>query len=120
MVFHNMDDFLKDLFRYVSNERKKKIESFKFYNDSYRALIAALIARYAIIKRTNLKNSTLIFDKNTYGKPYLCNTTKEEIHFNISHSGDYVICLIDNDSCGCDVEKHDKKHIDLAEATFHL
>lgn len=109
----------KELINCVSEERKNKIKSFKFTEDSNRALIAALISRYAVIKETGLKNDELVFDKNDYGKPFLSNITNENTYFNLSHSGNYVVCLIDKNECGVDVEKQDERYIDIASSSFH-
>ena len=109
----------KELINCVSEERKNKIKSFKFTEDSNRALIAALISRYAVIKETGLKNDELVFDKNDYGKPFLSNITNENTYFNLSHSGNYVVCLIDKNECGVDVEKQHERYIDIASSSFH-
>jgi len=39
---------------------------------------------------------------NSYGKPYLDN--RPDIFFNISHSGNYVLCAFGDENVGCDVE----------------
>lgn len=42
------------------------------------------------------------YDYGKEGKPYLKN---ENIYFNISHSGKYVLCCTDKQEIGCDIEK---------------
>ncbi|SFI31708.1 MULTISPECIES: 4'-phosphopantetheinyl transferase superfamily protein [unclassified Bacillus (in: firmicutes)] len=44
-----------------------------------------------------------MFCKNNYGKPYLKN--HPTISFNLSHSGDFVVCVFDNHPVGIDIEK---------------
>lgn len=41
-----------------------------------------------------------------YGKPFLVN--HPEIHYNLSHSGDYVLCILADQPVGIDVQKHKK------------
>ncbi len=39
---------------------------------------------------------------DTYGKPII---PKEKLHFNLSHSGDYVVLAVDEGGIGIDIEK---------------
>ena len=47
--------------------------------------------------------AVLKFEKNQYGKPYL--SEHPDFYFNISHSGEYVLCAIDNNPIGVDIEE---------------
>lgn len=52
-------------------------------------------------------NKTLHFeprDKGEHGKPFF--TLSPEIHYNISHSGDYVACAFAHQPVGFDIQKH--------------
>lgn len=60
-------------------------------------LARKLIADWCHIIPENIK-----FDTNKYGKPYAINLNVE---FNISHSGNIVICAIDNKPVGIDIEQ---------------
>ena len=41
-----------------------------------------------------------------HGKPFL--TLQPKIHYNISHSGKYVMCIIAGEEVGIDVQEHKK------------
>ena len=43
------------------------------------------------------------------GKPYLANS---ELHFNISHSQQYVLCAISDEEVGIDIQFHKKADVD--------
>ena len=44
--------------------------------------------------------------KGSHGKPFL--TMQPKIHYNISHSGYYVMCFLAEDEVGIDVQEHKK------------
>ena len=57
--------------------------------------------------------SGLRFGQGEHGKPYLCDYP--QVHFNLSHSGKRVMCVVSAHACGCDVEQVDRrqKQIDM-------
>ena len=57
--------------------------------------------------------SALRFGQGEHGKPYL--PDYPQVHFNLSHSGNRVMCAVSAHACGCDVEQisHKKKQIDM-------
>ncbi|NRT80599.1 4'-phosphopantetheinyl transferase family protein [Clostridium beijerinckii] len=103
----------------LSLERQIKINKYKFLKDSYRSFISGLLVRYAICTILNCKNKDLIFDSTLYGKPFVKVQGKEIVHFNLSHSGKYVVCAIDNYECGIDVECSDNFDVETAKNIFH-
>jgi 4'-phosphopantetheinyl transferase len=48
----------------------------------------------------------LRFAQGEHGKPYL--PDHPQVHFNLSHSGSRVMCIMGPAACGCDVEKTDR------------
>ena len=109
------DDF-NNLLYCVSEEKKERINRFYKYEDAQRTLLGDVLARYAICKRLGAKNVDLIFDTNEYGKPILQEPTG--INFNISHSGDCVVCAVDNNAVGIDVETIKPIDLKIAERFF--
>lgn len=89
----------------VSPERQKRIERFCFDKDKIRCLTAELLVRYALAERFRTDNQVLNFRCSEYGKPFLENTN---IQFNLSHSGEWVVCAVIRSNVGIDVEEvHD-------------
>lgn len=66
-------------------------------------LIGEILSRRMIAEELGISIGCIEFEKNKYGKPYLKYFLK--LDFNISHSGDFVVCAMDNNPIGIDVEK---------------
>lgn len=87
----------------IGSEKKYKIEKFINKKDKIRSLIGEVLIRTIITEELGISNKYISFDKNKYGKPYLQEYPK--FNFNISHSGDFVVCAIDNKPIGIDIEE---------------
>lgn len=87
----------------VGQEKRARIQRFYRIEDQQRALFGDILMRYLLCKKLLLDNKQLIFDKTEFGKPFLVNDHK--IHFNISHSGEWVLGAVHDLPVGVDVEK---------------
>ncbi len=111
------DDNINLLKRFISDERKAKMERFLFKDDSIRCLLGEIIARYAVSKDLNLKNENISFKTDSNNKPYLA-IANQSVFYNISHSGDWVVCILSDKPCGIDVELIKQADIDIAKRFF--
>lgn len=101
----------------ISDERKEKIKKYYFDQDKKRSLMAELLLRYLLKIRFDICQSEIQFIKNSFGKPMLKNL--EQIHFNLSHSGEWVVCGVNyNYEVGIDVEKIKENNLDIAKTFF--
>lgn len=100
----------------VSMEKRKRISRFYRYEDAQRTLMGDILVRYLLCKRLDIKNKELVFGVNEYGKPFLINTTN--IQYNISHSGRWIACSIDNLPIGIDIEQIKPIDMRIAERFF--
>jgi 4'-phosphopantetheinyl transferase len=91
------------LLPFVHETKQTRIRAFHIWEDSLRTLFADLLIRHIIINKTNLKNEELSFSANEHGKPRLNNLSN--FHFNLAHSGSWVICAIASKNIGVDIEK---------------
>ncbi len=105
------EEILNKMCLLLDSEKKCKIEKIKNINDKVRTLIGDILIRTIIAKEFNISNKKLKIEKNQYGKPYL--KEYQEFNFNISHSGDFVVCAIDNKPIGIDIEEI--KHIEFEQ-----
>lgn len=97
------EDRLNELCLLIDAEKKYKINKFINIKDKIRSLIGEILIKTIIVENLNIDNKYIKINKNQYGKPYL----KEypNFNFNISHSGDCVLCGIDDKPIGVDVEE---------------
>lgn len=102
---------IHELSFFISSEKRQKIRRLINKEDKIRSLIGDLLIRTVLIDELNIPNHNLIFDINLYGKPFLINYPN--INFNLSHSGDYVVCAFDCECIGIDIEEI--KNIDFIE-----
>lgn len=107
---------LNYIIRFISSSKAEKIMKFYDIRDSYRGALGEIIARYAICYRNGLKNQNIEFSISKDGKPNLIFPKKN--FFNISHSGDWVICAISNNIVGVDVEMVRKPNLKIAKRFF--
>lgn len=91
------------LMSFLPKEKRDKIRKFLKYEDSLRSLLGDILVRNILSSKLKISNEKLVFSKNEYGKPYLKNS--DEIYFNISHSGEWVVCAFDDSDIGIDIEK---------------
>lgn len=87
----------------IDLEKKHRIEKFINNKDKIRTTIGEILIRIIIVDELGIESKNINFKKNKYGKPYL--KDHQEFNFNISHSGDFVICAIDDKPIGIDIEK---------------
>jgi 4'-phosphopantetheinyl transferase len=96
----------EDMFRFllmkVSTERQKKAMSYHSRIDALRCIVGELIIRKIIYDKYQVKNQSIIFTQNEYGKPFL--TGSIQFPFNISHSGKWVVCGLSQRNIGIDIE----------------
>ncbi len=91
--------------KFLSNfplDFQQKILSYRRWQDAQLSLLGRLLLNQGILKNSQLKtvNSKILF--NDYNKPYF---EDKEINFNISHSGEIVICAISEPyTIGVDIE----------------
>ncbi len=61
-----------------------------------------MLARKAIAKWCGVDAESIVFAQKEHGKPYAVDISVE---FNISHSGNMVVCVVDDKPVGIDVEQ---------------
>ncbi|HFK1759458.1 4'-phosphopantetheinyl transferase superfamily protein [Bacillus bombysepticus] len=71
--------------------------------DVNRTLIGDLLIRSLICQKYKINNEEIRFKYNEYGKPFVENFS--DFHFNLSHSGEWVVCTTANFNVGIDIEK---------------
>jgi len=95
---------------------RERILRYRFWEDRQRSLLGQVLARYAIMKNFKLTNDQIKINRNAYGKPFISGTGG--IYFNISHSGNWVVCIINTEEVGVDVQEVKDMDLSIAEHFF--
>ena len=104
------------LYENLSETKKKKIQQYYFWEDAQRTLLGDAMIRKFVGEKLKVDCRELEFAINKYGKPYINGNTG--INFNISHSGEIIVCSIGERENGIDVEKIKKFDIKIVESFF--
>ena len=94
----------------LPTERRKKILSCKQKQKRLQCLGAGLLLN-KVLSRYGISSELVYVDSN--GKPIV-----DGIYFNLSHSGDLVICAVSEKTVGCDIEKIKDAPKQVAERSF--
>jgi len=94
---------LSEFVSQVSLERQARIARFHRQEDAIRSLVAELLVRQAIKQFRQIPDNKINFVLNAFGKPVL--QEDPTFHYNITHSGDWVLCAISDSDVGIDIEK---------------
>lgn len=104
------------LFKILPVDRQNKISRLRRKEDAVRTLVGDVLIRTLIKKYLSVNIDVITFNINKYGKPYM--EMFPEFHFNLSHSGEWVVCAIDRFPIGIDVEKIKLTDCKVAEHFF--
>jgi len=97
---------------FMSSEKRAAADRFRFLIDARRTLLGEVFVRQMIHDLYDLPIDQIVFETEGNGKPVVRHIPS--FHFNLSHSGDWVVCAIDDVPVGIDIEEI--KPIDLAIA----
>ena len=86
----------------MSNDKQCRVDRFRFVYDKKRTVAGEMLARKAISEWCGVTPESIAFGIKEHGKPYAKDLAVE---FNISHSGDMVVCAVDDKPVGIDIEQ---------------
>ena len=103
------------LLQYISKENQKKCRCFRFKEDALRTLYGELMVRFVLCNQFSYKNEDIELLKADGGKPYI---KDHPLYFNISHAGDFVVCVFGTQEIGIDIEQIKEIDIKIADRFF--
>lgn len=109
------DIVIKNFMDVISEERKKRVNRYRNLADKKRCMLAEVLLRYVLYQHYQIED--ISFGYNEFGKPFL--QGHENIFFNLSHSGEWVLCGIGDSPLGIDVEQMRTINLNLAKRFFH-
>ena len=103
----------------LDKDRRQKVSALKSGRERERSIFAGLLLRYAFLQAGyDLETWQQVeIGKGAYGKPYIAG--HQEFHYGLSHSGDWVVCAVDNMPVGVDLQEIKPCKISLAKRFYH-
>lgn len=98
----------------ATHARREKIDRYRHETVKRRSLAVDMLLQHGL-HQAGLDIAQVTFGHNEQGKPHLVG---ENIHFNLSHSGEWAVCAIAGSEVGCDVEKITQCNMGIAERFF--
>lgn len=95
------------------------VSALKFRSDKVRVtkLAGEWLVRHLLGRFWNLGKADFTIVRGEQGKPYV--NGRMGVYFNISHSGDYVVCVVSDSEVGVDIEKIGVARMNVARRFFH-
>lgn len=116
-ITNKLDDLTSDLLlSVIDKDKQERLLKFVFWQDMHRSLFADLLIRKIIMDSSDLENENISFKENEFGKPYI--ESINNFHFNVSHSGDWIVCAIDKNPIGIDIEKISTIDLEISKNFF--
>ena len=93
-------------------EKQERVKRLSKPDDAKRTLLADILVRYVIASELKVNSKAIEFEANKYGKPLL--KRNYGLHFNVSHSGDWIVCAVDAEPLGIDIEQIRPLELEIA------
>lgn len=107
------DGLFARLYRTLPPERRQKIDGFRFRRDKNLSLGAGVLLYHALARAGVAAPR---FTRGPQGKPALAG--RQDLHFNLSHGGQRVLCAVSDRPVGCDVEPVTEMDPEIARRFF--
>ena len=108
---------LESVLPYLPEDKIERLRRYIHREDYLRSLTGEFLIRNIISHQLNIDYPNIALTKNEYGKPFI--EDYPDFHFNISHSGNWVVCAISNMPVGIDIELMKPIDYSLAEHFFY-
>jgi 4'-phosphopantetheinyl transferase len=111
-------DKLISLCRLIDDDRQKKVDKLKNDSEKARSIMAGILLRQAFLKEGHNEQEwkKIVIKTGEYGKPYMENHS--DFEYSLSHSGEWVICVTDDNPVGADIQEMKLWKLQLAKRFF--
>lgn len=113
-MYDNVFSFLQEK---VSEECVDEARGFRHKGVAIRRVLGEALVGLALERYWGLPLGSYRIARGEKGKPFIAD--REKVFFNISHSGDYVVCAVSDSEIGVDIEKRAKARMEVAGRFFH-
>lgn len=104
--------YLDSLTKLLDSDRMVKMNRYKFQKDKNLCLVAFVLLRFAIWNEYSIDYIPKVCT-NEYGKPYFSDLP---IFFNLSHCDNAVLCTIDSQPVGADIQNYSNEIFSLKDS----
>ncbi|MBR2980641.1 MAG: 4'-phosphopantetheinyl transferase superfamily protein, partial [Odoribacter sp.] len=101
----------------VSEETQNIVRTFQNEKMRRQKCIGEAMTRILIERYGALRSGEYAIIKNEHGKPYI--QALNPLYYNLSHSGDFLVCAISDKEVGIDIQQMGKEKPHLVERYFH-
>jgi 4'-phosphopantetheinyl transferase len=91
-----------ELMPLLTPEKRGQIKRLVHAEDVVRTLVGERLIRDIVKRELGIEGAAVRMETNDYGKPFLGDYPR--FHFNLSHSGPWVVCAVGESPVGIDVE----------------
>lgn len=102
----------EDFLPFLSLQRIEKLSGYIKERDKYNSASAFMLLRYALISEFSFEDIP-VFSFGESQKPYISGLS--DVHFNISHCRNAVMCGVDSSEIGVDIQDYENISEDVAE-----
>lgn len=99
---------------YISEEKQQLVLGLRDPQYLAQVLVGDLLIRCLAVQHLNVSNSSLHFQYKEGGKPFL-EAPYSDFHFNLAHSEEWVVCAVDKQPVGIDVQLMEPIDLNLAK-----
>jgi len=109
-------EFQETLLQYLPEAGRLRVKDRQNRTSKLQTVAGELLARYSVGQYLGKPDQEINLVFGEKGKPHIGNL--EGVHFNISHSGHYIVCAVAPEEIGIDVERIRKVNLRIAERFF--
>ena len=103
------------LYEKLSKDRKEKVDRLKRQELADKQILIGAFLEHCLCDYLEISDNTIEFGYNDRGKPYIKGS---KLHFNMSHSGDYVVLAVSDHPVGIDIERLRCGRLSVAKRCF--
>jgi 4'-phosphopantetheinyl transferase len=109
-------EFMDILLQFLPEAGRERVRDRLNSSSKLHTVAGELLARYSVGQYLGKSDQEINLVFGDKGKPHIDNL--KNVHYNISHSGHYVVCAVATAELGIDVERVRKVNLRIAERFF--
>lgn len=102
----------------ISEETRKTAEGFRCEKVKRLKWLGEGMVRSLLENELQVRRGDYLIKRAEHGKPYICGTPFP-VFYNLSHSGDYLVCVLSDREVGIDIQQLGKYNPGIVRRFFH-